>query len=273
MGKMKKLFGIGALLAAWVSCCAADGGDFILVKGGAFTMGSPESEAWRERDEAAREVEVEDFLLAKCEVSQGEYQKLMGANPSEFKGEKLPVENVTWYDAVRFCNAKSESEGLRKAYSFEGEKVVWNRDADGYRLPTEAEWEYACRAGGSGPFNFGRFPTSDLANYYATYPYEGGPSGTYRGRTMPVDSFKPNGWGFFNMHGNVAEWCWDAYGDYGALGKSNPAGDSGGKFRVCRGGGWNDFGKHLRSAFRSAAEPESAMYNRGFRLARSAAKK
>lgn len=260
-------------MAACASRCIADDGDFTLVSGGTFAMGSPETEAWREKDETAHEVAVSGFLLAKREVSQEEYEKFTGKNPSEFKGKDLPVENVTWFDAVRFCNAKSKAEGLQCAYAIDGEKVVWNREADGYRLLTEAEWEYACRAGSSEPFNFGPVPTDKLANYYATYPYEDGPSGRYRGKTLPTGSFKPNAWGFFNMHGNVAEWCWDIYGEYGAAAQSNPRGAENGQFRVYRGGGWNDFGKHLRSAFRSAAEPDSAMYNRGLRLARNADKK
>lgn len=211
-------------MAACASRCIADDGDFALVSGGTFAMGSPETEAWREKDETAHEVAVSAFLLAKREVSQEEYEKFTGKNPSEFKGKDLPVENVTWFDAVRFCNAKSKAEGLQCAYAIDGEKVVWNREADGYRLPTEAEWEYACRAGSSEPFNFGPVPTDKLANYYATYPYEDGPSGRYRGKTLPTDSFKPNAWGFFNMHGNVAEWCWDIYGEYGAAAQSNPRG-------------------------------------------------
>ena len=132
-------------MAACAPCCIADDGDFALVSGGTFAMGSPETEAWREKDETAHEVAVSGFLLAKREVSQEEYEKFTGKNPSEFKGKDLPVENVTWFDAVRFCNAKSKAEGLQCAYAIDGEKVVWNREADGYRLSTEAEWEYVPR--------------------------------------------------------------------------------------------------------------------------------
>jgi formylglycine-generating enzyme required for sulfatase activity len=120
----------------------------------------------------------------------------MGNNPSESKGENLPVENVTWFDAIRYCNARSVGEGLKAVYTIDGEMVIWNRDADGYRLPTEAEWEYACRAGTATPFHTGDTITDEQANFYNNYGYNNDSSGRvtggYRGDTAPVDSFKPN---------------------------------------------------------------------------------
>lgn len=121
--------------------------NLVLINGGTFQMGSPETEMQRESDETLHDVTVSDFYIGKYEVTQSEYEKIMGVNPSNFKGENLPVENVSWYDAVEYCNKLSESEGLTPVYTVDGENVSWDRSANGYRLPTEAEWEYAARAG------------------------------------------------------------------------------------------------------------------------------
>jgi formylglycine-generating enzyme required for sulfatase activity len=253
--------------------------DFVLVRGGTFTMGSPSSEPERGTDETQHRVTVDDFYIAKSEVTQREYVELMGNNPSEFKGDNLPIENVTWFDAVRFCNARSTREGLTPAYTINGETVVWNRIASdqrsvGYRLPTEAEWEYACRAGTTTPFNTGNNITDEQANCYNHYGYNNDSSGrrvgSYRGRTTPVNSYRANTWGLFDMHGNVADWCWDWYGEYGASAQTNPAGPATGTLRVNRGGGWNDFPKHIRSAYRAATPPGNGSFNLGFRLVRNA---
>jgi formylglycine-generating enzyme required for sulfatase activity len=255
--------------------------DFVLVKGGTFTMGSPASEPERGTDEAQHRVTVSDFYIAKSSITQREWTALIGGNPSEFKtnptdssGDNLPVENVTWFDAVRFCNARSVREGLTLVYTISGETVVWNRSANGYRLPTEAEWEYACRAGTTTPFNTGNNITDAEANFYNNYGYNNNSSGRvtggYRQRPMPVNSFKANPLGLFDMHGNMADWCWDWYGEYGAAAQSNPTGPAAGTLRVNRGGGWNDFPKHIRSAYRAATPPDNSSFNLGFRLARNA---
>jgi formylglycine-generating enzyme required for sulfatase activity len=247
--------------------------DFVLIKGGTFTMGSPARELDRLADEAQHRVTVSDFYIAASEVTQREYAALMGNNPSEFAGDNLPVENVTWFDAVRFCNARSAKEGLTPAYTISGENVRWNRNANGYRLPTEAEWEYACRAETTTPFNIGSMITDREANFNNAYGYNtdasGRVTGGYRQKPIAVNSFKPNNWGLFDMHGNVGEWCWDWYGDYGTATQTNPAGAATGAYRVVRGGGWNDFPKHIRSAYRAATPPNEGMYNIGFRLARN----
>jgi formylglycine-generating enzyme required for sulfatase activity len=130
--------------------------DFILVRGSTFTTGSPASEPERGTDETQHRVTAGDFYIAKSPVTRREYSQPMGSNPGEFKGDNLPVESVTWFDAVRFCNARSTREGLTPAYTISGvgnevSAVVWNRSANGYRLPAEAEWEYACRAGTTPP--------------------------------------------------------------------------------------------------------------------------
>ena len=156
----------------------------------------------------------------------------MGNNPSSFSGDALPVENVSWLDAVAYCNARSELEGLTPAYAIDGQTVTWDRSADGYRLPTEAEWEYACRAGTVTPFNTETSISAEEANYYGHYPYEieenyfsqgnlDTQPGEYRQTTVEVTSFSPNGWGLYNMHGNVSEWVWDYYGAYSADGHSS----------------------------------------------------
>jgi formylglycine-generating enzyme required for sulfatase activity len=140
-------------------------------------------------------------------------------------------------------------------------------------LPTEAEWEYACRAGTTTPFNIGNNITDREANCYNNYGYNNNSSGRvtggYRGRTTPVNSYAASSWGLFDMHGNVADWCWDWYGEYGAFTQTNPAGPATGTLRVNRGGGWNDFPKHIRSAYRSATPPANGSFNLGFRLART----
>lgn len=255
---------------------------FLLITGGTFNMGSPDSEAWRSNDEIQHSVTVDDFYMSAYEVTQQEYQNVMGNNPSSFSGENLPVENISWLDAVAYCNARSEQEGLTPAYTIDGASVSWERSANGYRLPTEAEWEYACRAGTITPFNTETSISAEEANYYGTYPYmiednyfsqenlETQP-GVYRRTTVEVSSFSPNAWGLYNMHGNVGEWVWDYYGEYSAEAQTQPTGPETGTRRVYRGGGWNDFAKNLRSAYRAALPQANSSNNIGLRLVRNAA--
>lgn len=213
--------------------------EFVLIKGGSFDMGSPEDEAWRSKDETQHSVTVSDFYISAYELTQKEYQEMTGSNPSNFEGGRLPVENISWMDAVAYCNARSEAEGLTPVYSIDESGVAWDRSADGYRLPTEAEWEYACRAGTVTPFNTENSISADESNYWGDYPYliednyfsqgnlETKP-GVYRQATVEVDSFSPNAWGLYNMHGNVGEWVWDYYGEYGTEAQTDPTGAQGG---------------------------------------------
>jgi formylglycine-generating enzyme required for sulfatase activity/flavodoxin len=253
----------------------------IKINGGIFLMGSPESEDWRSEDETQHEVTVSDFYISAYEVTQGEYAEIMGDNPSTFSGEKLPVENVSWIDAVTYCNALSIKRGLTPAYTITDEAIVWDRQANGYRLPTEAEWEYACRAGTTTPFNTENYIGAEECNFYGHYPYmiEGNyfnqsvlttKPGVYRETTVDVGSFSPNAWGLYDCHGNVGEWVWDFYGEYDLDDTINPTGSPNGTMHISRGGGWNDFGKNLRSAYRATSQNGMAAYNVGFRIARGA---
>ncbi len=255
--------------------------DFVLINGGTFQMGSLESEPWRSEDETAHAVTLSDFYIGQYEITQAEYQAVMGENSSSFAGDDLPVENITWVDAIQYCNARSTQEGLTPAYVVDGQDVSWDRSANGYRLPTEAEWEYACRAGTDTPFNTQTSISAEEANYWGHYPYliednyfsqgnlETKP-GVYRQTTVAVGSFEPNAWGLYDMHGNVGEWVWDWYGSYETGELADPTGPASGTRRVYRGGGWNDFAKNLRSAYRATLPPDSASFNLGLRLVRNA---
>ena len=255
--------------------------EFARVNGGAFDMGSPRGEYLREKDEAQHKVTVSPFMISRKEMTNSEYRTLTGKTPSEFKDGAAPAENVSWYDAVACCNARSKKEGLKPAYIIKGRDVTWDRKANGYRLPTEAEWEFAARAGTKGPFSTGDAISQTEANYYGHYPYGIERSyftpenmkvkpGRYNGKTLPAGSFKPNRLGLYDMHGNVGEWCWDRYGAYPKEAAKDPAGAASGNFRVTRGGGWNDFARHLRSAAREPFPPEIGSYNIGIRLVRNA---
>ena len=264
----------GMVLTAMTSCAADGGPDMVLIEGGTFQMGSPVTELERDGDEVLHSVTVGDFYMAATEVTQREYEAVVGKNPSEHKGDNLPVENVTWYDAIEFCNALSRQQGLTPCYTVSGKTVTWNRSADGYRLPTEAEWEFAARAKTTTPFSFGDYVHDSDANCYNAYGYNNDASGHwvngYLRHTVEVDKYDANGYGLKNMHGNVAEWTWDWYGGYAQVAAENPTGPEEGYFKVVRGGGWNDFPKHIRSAYRSAFPADVPLYATGIRLVRNA---
>lgn len=251
--------------------------NFVLIQGGTFQMGSPETEAWRSADETQHTVTVSDFYMSAYELTQADFQAITDSNPSTFVGDDLPVENVSWADAVAYCNYRSELEGRTSAYTVDGQTVTWDRSANGYRLPTEAEWEYACRAGTTTPFYMENSPSDEDANYYGHYPYQIEENyfnqgvlevkpGEYRQTTVPVDSFQASPNGLYNMHGNVSEWVWDYYGAYPAEEQTDPTGPDSGSLRVYRGGGWNDFAKNMRSAYRATMEQDKGSFNIGIRL-------
>jgi formylglycine-generating enzyme required for sulfatase activity len=244
---------------------------FVLVPPGKFRMGSPREEQdyvtktyfegkrpdWLDT-EALHEVTLtEPFYLGKTEVTQKQYQALGLGNPSNFKGDDLPVEQVSWLEA------RDWAEKLTKKL---GDKHL-------YRLPTEAEWEYSCRGGRSSsqPFGIGdgRALSSSEANFNGNYPYGGADKGKYLAATCAVGSYKPNALGLLDMHGNVWEWCQDWYGPYPAGAVTNPTGPSEGSHRVTRGGSWLNGGRVCRAAARGRFEPGSRYVYPGFRLARS----
>ena len=228
--------------------------DMVYIAGGTFMMGSPANEPNRDSDEVQHRVTVSGFCMGTYPVTQKDYQALMGYNPSEFKGDMLPVEEVNWYDAIDYCNARSRKEGLAPAYTVSGTNISWNRSANGYRLPTEAEWEYACRAGTTTPFSTGNAITTSQANYN-------------REKTTPVGSLTANAWGLYDMHGNVWEWCWDWYGAY-TSGDQTTMGAAFGSKRVLRGGSWDNSAQSLRSANRVSGTPTGSSCYNGFRLVR-----
>ncbi|MDR1618213.1 MAG: SUMF1/EgtB/PvdO family nonheme iron enzyme [Treponema sp.] len=241
----------------------------IPVKGGVFTMGSPDGEKERKREEIRRRVTVDDFIIGKYEVTQEEYAALMGSNPGRFKDGGNPVEQVSWFEAVEYCNRRSRREGLNPAYVITGQEVRWDKKANGYRLPTEAEWEYACRAGTTGPFSTGSAITTEMANFNGSFSYAGAPKGRARGETVRAGSFDPNPWGIHDMHGNVWEWCWDWKAPYPEGSVSNPAGPGSGSYKVSRGGSWRVGAQSLRSALRGSNPPGDRGDGLGFRLVRS----
>ena len=272
---MRKVL-ITMLMATTMTACGQDNttDGLVLIEGGTFQMGSPATELERDGDEMLHSVTVSDFYMAATEVTQREYEAIVGTNPSERKGDNLPVENVTWYDAIEFCNALSRQQGLTPCYTVSGKTVTWNRSADGYRLPTEAEWEFAARAKTTTPFSFGDYVHDSDANCYNAYGYNNDASGHwvngYLRHTVEVDKYDANGYGLKNMHGNVAEWTWDWYVGYTQDAAENPTGPEEGYFKVVRGGGWNDFPKHIRSAYRSAFPADVPLYATGIRLVRNA---
>ena len=237
----------------------SDSGSMVYINGGTFTMGSPANERGRSKNEGPQhQVTVSSFFMEKYPVTQNEYEETMGINPSSFKGPTLPVEQVSWFDAVGYCNKRSLTEGLAPAYTISGTSVNWDRSANGYRLPTEAEWEYACRAGTQTPFYSGT-SMNDVGWYSAN-------SG---GTTHQVGGKQSNSWGLFDMHGNVLEWCWDWLGNYTGDAQTDPQGALTGTDRVYRGGCWRFEASQTRSAFRFGNYPSLRVYFVGFRIVRN----
>jgi formylglycine-generating enzyme required for sulfatase activity len=248
-----------------------------LIPSGTFRMGSADGEG--EADELpAHDVRISrPFYLGIHEITQGQFRAVLGNNPSWFSIESTsddgkqgsprdehPAESVTWFEAVRFCNELSKREGLRPFYAIAGADVSvidWSRK--GYRLPTEAEWEYACRAGSESVYSFGNDPRELVRHAWFG---EGSRKGAH-----PVARKLANAWGLFDMHGNVGEWCWDWYDQtyYGSSSSTDPRGAVRGKQRVHRGGGFHLTASQLHSADRAAKEPTVRYGGLGFRVARN----
>ena len=239
---------------------------FMLIPKGKFLMGSPKTD--KDRNwvaESQHEVTIsQNFQMGATEITQAQWQKVMGNTPSFFGGDELPVENISWEESVAFCNRLSEMPEEKKA----GRK---------YRLPTEAEWEYACRAGTATPFHFGSELNGSQANCNGNYPYpkiEGWfgtkNKGPYLQKSSPIGKYRANAWGLYDMHGNVWEWCSDYWhDDYPSGSVTDPIGPATGSARVIRGGGWDCFAMQCRSARRSWDHPSNRNRAVGFRLALS----
>ncbi len=229
------------------------------IPAGSFIMGAPANEETsRDRERPQHKVNIKPFFMGKLQVTQEQYQAITGKNPSHFKGENRPVETVSWYNAVEFCEQLSKLTGKK------------------YRLPSEAEWEYACRAGTTTPFHFGETITTDLANYNGNYTYGSAPKGVNRKETTNVVSLPANPFGLYDMHGNVWEWCLDDYHhNYQGATTDGSAWFDGNKnlsqkigIAVLRGGSWDSFPKYCRSTSRDPfrAKRDLNIHLIGFRV-------
>ncbi|OGF59329.1 MAG: hypothetical protein A2Y62_13655 [Candidatus Fischerbacteria bacterium RBG_13_37_8] len=282
---------------------------FVMIPAGKFEMGSPADEPGRDKDETRHQVEISrSFYMSRYEITQGQWESLMGPSQSMFKGcgKNCPVERVNWFEAVAYANALSEKEGLEKCYELSGcsgkagtgincTSVLLNSlSCKGYRLPTEAEWEYAARAGSKTAIYVGNLTikgdcnepkldkiacycgnsgvdyagTEDCSNWAEEYnaQYKAQRCGTH-----PVGQKEGNKWGLHDMLGNVWEWVWDWYGEYSLSAVTDPLGPKSGSYRVVRGGSWLNFAKICRSALRHKNDPANCIsHHHGFRLARTA---
>ncbi|MCL1927701.1 MAG: formylglycine-generating enzyme family protein [Treponema sp.] len=237
----------------------------IAVRGGTFFMGSNENRV----TERVHEVTLRSFLLSDTPVTQELYKTVMGENPSAFTDDNNPVESVSWFDAVRFCNALSALNGLSPAYTINGKDVSWNRSSKGYRLPTEAEWEFAARGGLNGPsgpqdkvFFAGGNESANPLDYCWFFMNARTATRTVRGKF-------PNQLGLYDMSGNVWEWCWDWHADYPVDPVVDYAGPATGKNRIYRGGSYYNNLNQLRASFRISDPPEHTATTKGFRIAQN----
>jgi len=231
--------------------------EMAVIPPGAFLMGSRKGE----RDERpVHEVTLDGFMIGVREVTQQQYQDIMNTNPSHFKSSVNPVEQVSWEMAVLFCNKLSEFSGFNACY----DEDTWecNYSRNGFRLPTEAEWEYACRAGSTTEYHTG----NNLAALSSVAWLHENSDGS----THPVGIKAKNNWGLYDMHGNVWEWCNDWYDEnyYVDSPRFNPTGPETGKFKIMRGGGWIYYPKPARSAFRGYEKPQYRFDYIGFRVVR-----
>jgi len=239
----------------------ADGGDPVVqrmryIEPGTFWMGAQKDEPERQNLELPRHLVTitRGFWLADTACTQALWVAVMKKNPSSFKGDDRPVESISWDDVQNFLTRLKESV-----------------PACGARLPTEAEWEYACRAGTATPFWFGDTIATEQVNYDGNYPYAGGAKGQYRKETVPVTALPCNGWGLYQMHGNVWEWCADGRREYEPreVAVENPEGPADRSPRALRGGSWDYEARRCRSACRLASHPDDDWLGTGFRLALS----
>jgi sulfatase modifying factor 1 len=234
--------------------------NMVFVKGGIFHMGTDKI---GNDEEPIHQVTLNRFYIGKFEVTQKEWEAVMGNNPSIFKGDELPVDNINWYMAIEFCNKKSHQEGRSPCYTGSGDNITCNFEADGYRLPTEAEWEFACR-GGLKSGNY-KYSGSDNPDEVAWHELNSGD------KTQPVGTKKANELGIYDMSGNMWEWCWDWYAAdyYKGSPVNNPQGPSSGNKRAYRGGGIVGQIQWLRSSARYNLEPTYKSFDMGLRIAKN----
>ncbi|HPY96321.1 MAG TPA: SUMF1/EgtB/PvdO family nonheme iron enzyme [Candidatus Cloacimonadota bacterium] len=243
--------------------------NMVMVEGGTFEMGGDANDLYDEyadtddgNEKPIHQITVSSFYIGKFQVTQKEWLAVMGDNPSEFEGDNLPVETISWYDAVEFCNKLSEKEGLTSAYTFNGSDITCDWSANGYRLPTEAEWEYAVRGGKkSKGYEFsGSNNLDDIAWYHRNSDR----------KTHDVGTKAPNELGIYDMTGNVNEWCWDWYGEdyYHNSPENDPKGPDSGSDHVNRGGCWGSSRYFCHVAFRQCADPKNTFWNLGLRVVR-----
>lgn len=242
------------------STSSGAGDNFVLVRGGTFRMGSANGD---DDEKPVHSVTVSSFYISKYEVTQAEYEAVMEKNPSNTShgiGDNSPVNQVSWNEAVEFCNKLSLKEELTPVYSGSGNNISMNVNANGYRLPTEAEWEYAAR-GGNSSLGYTYSGSNTIGNV-AWYSSNSGK------KVNPVGGKQANELGLYDMTGNVWEWCWDWYGNYSSGSQTDPTGKSSGSGRVDRGGSWYLNASYSRSAHRNNLPPSFRNRNIGFRLVR-----
>ncbi|MGJ8697667.1 MAG: formylglycine-generating enzyme family protein [Verrucomicrobiaceae bacterium] len=246
------------------------------IPAGTFIIGSPDSEKGRSRDEAQRKVEItKPFHIASTEITQKQWVDVMGttfddlinkqrgpvgrganlASTPSATGDEQPMCFVNWSDALEFCHTLTKKDRAANIIPSTSE----------YNLPSEAQWEYACRAGTSTPFHYGDTFTSDLANFYGKSPYGTTVTGPYLEKSTPVKTFKPNPWGLYDMHGNLYEWCLDWYSETPTT-TQDPSGPDSGDGRIIRGGAWDRKATSCRSAYRYSRDPNRRAHNIGFRI-------
>jgi formylglycine-generating enzyme required for sulfatase activity len=238
--------------------------DLVRFNAGSYTVGSERTEKGRWEDELLHNETLNSFYVCDHEVTVAEYKEVVGSISSRFLNEgnsdQIPISGISFFDAVIYCNKLSAKKGLNAAYVINGTKVERIPGADGYRLPTEWEWEVAARGGSTTPFNTGTFIATDKANFDQrddSDPYH--TNGTFYGKPAVVKSFEPNSAGLFDTHGNLREWTESTY----------PSETQADAFRVVRGGCWSDNPSDLRSAWRGEDSPDTRSDFIGFRVARS----
>ena len=279
---MQKIYNIMLALSImmFIISCSDDGnsvqvdktvkGNLVLIPAGPFSLGNTGSyEGEYDEKPPVTIIISKPFYISKYEITQQQYKAVMGNNPSEFKGDDLPVEQVSWYDALNFCNTLSKSEGLTQCYTINGTKVTCDFEANGYRLPTEAEWEYAAKAGTKTDFYSGKLTYSGNSPIDPNLDKIAWYSANSSNATHPVGQKAPNAFGLYDMSGNVWEWCWDRYAEYPSKETKDYQGPEIGTYRVYRGGGWRNLAWYCRSTNRDRNYLDDKNNSLGFRVVKA----